>query len=236
MGTARRDGSASGVAAFLVLACCTTTAGAQDPKAGPALTTLIPTGARTSLTDGWGAVGFALSNPQADDLEARLLTFHAASPGVQYGRDLWVPARSVRRSWSCVGPPPAPPGRTIVELKSLLYDRTGGGERLLRSPEGPPLRSDLVRYSPREPGTAVMHDADISDGSQDRTSAADGKRADEVLDLVRSFRHQVRLSEAVNPVKQRFLPPTPEAMDGLEHFVLATDRIAEDVAGKQALR
>ncbi|MGL4553622.1 MAG: hypothetical protein ACRC33_20865, partial [Gemmataceae bacterium] len=50
------------------------------------------------------------------------------------------------------------------------------------------------------------------------------------------FRHQVRLSEAVNPVKQRFLPPTPETMDGLEHFVLATDRIAEDVAGKQALR
>jgi hypothetical protein len=40
----------------------------------------------------------------------------------------------------------------------------------------------------------------------------------------------------VNTVKQRFLPSVPEAYDGIDHFVLASNRIADDVAGRRALR
>jgi hypothetical protein len=124
----------------------------------------------------------------------------------------------------------------VVELKSLLYDRTGGRERLLRSPQGPPLHSDLVRFYRREPGTALMLDADVADGSQGPLSPRDRSRADDARDLVRVFRHHSRLSERVNSVKQRFLPPVPEALDGIDHFVLGSDRISDDVAGRRALR
>ena len=91
-----------------------------------------------------------LSNPTAEDLEARVLTFYPGAPGRQYGRDVWVPAKATLWSWSCIGPPPGPPERNVVELRSFLYHRTGGREHLLRSPEGQPFHSDLVRFSRRE--------------------------------------------------------------------------------------
>src|SRR5262249_44664695 len=149
----------------------------------------------------------------------------------QYGRDVWVPGKATLWSWSCVGPPPAPPGRNVVELKSLLYDRTGGQERLLRSPQGPPVHSETVRFHKREPGTTLMLDADIGDGSQGPTSPRDLARADEARDLVRVFRQRAQLSERVSAIKQRFLPPFPEALDGVDHFVLGSDRVADDAAG-----
>jgi hypothetical protein len=124
----------------------------------------------------------------------------------------------------------------VVELKSLLYDRTGGGEHLLKSPEGQPLHSDLVPFFRREPATTLLLDADVTDGSQPPPSAQDEARANEVRDFVRAFRHRAGLSWQVDVVKQRFLPPAPEALDGTDHFVLASDRIVDDVAGRRALR
>jgi hypothetical protein len=124
----------------------------------------------------------------------------------------------------------------MVELKSLLYDRTGGQEQLVRSPEGQPLHSDLVRFYRREPSTTVLLDADLADGSQVPLSPRVEARANDVRDLVRVFRDRRGLSARVNPVKQRFLPAAAEAWEGTDHFVLGSNRIADDVAGQRALR
>jgi hypothetical protein len=223
-------------AAFLVLAS-SATAVAQVPEAPPQyLKSLSPTGARSYLTEGWNVLGCTLSNPLAEDMEARILTFYAGAPGRQYGRNVWVPAKATLSSWYSIGPPPGPPNKNLVELKSLLYDRTGGGEQLLRSPTGQPLHSDLVRFYRREPGTTLLLDADIADGSQVPLSPREEARTRDVRDLVRVFRHHLELSERLNAVKQRFLPPAPEALEGVDHFVLGSDRIVDDVAGLGALR
>jgi hypothetical protein len=227
--------SRAGLPALLVLAFCAT-AKAQGPDGPHYLKNLSPAGVRSHLTESWGVLGFVLSNPTAEDMEARVLTFYAGAPGRQYGRDVWIPAKATLRSWSCIGPPPPPPNRNVVELRSLLYDCTGGREHLLRSPEGQPFHSDLVRFYRREPSTTLMLDADIADDSQAPLSPRDEARAKDVRDLVRVFRHRWGLSERVNVVKQRFLPPAPEALDGIDHFVLGSDRIADDVAGRRALR
>src|SRR5262249_59704961 len=226
--------SHAGLSALLVLASWATAA-AQGPDTPHCLKSLGPAGVRSHLTESWGVLGFALSNPTAEDMEARVLTFYAGVPDRQYGRDVWVPAKATLWSWSCIGPPPGPPNRNVVELKSLLYDRTGGREHLLRSPEGQPLHSDLVRFHRREPDTALMLDVDITDGSQAPLSPQDEARANDVRDLVRVFRHHRNLSERINSVKQRLLPPVPEALDGIDHFVLGSDRIVDDVAGLRAL-
>jgi hypothetical protein len=242
MSTAAVTGAASArnrpraaLLAFWVLAA-SATAAAQGPEAPPQFKSLSPIGVRSHLTESWGVLGFALSNPSAEALEARVLTFYARAPGRQYGRDVWVPAQATLRSWFCIAPPPGPPDRNVIELKSLLYDRTGGKEHLLRSPEGQPLHSELVSFSRREPGTALMLDADVIDGSQATPSPRDQARAKEVHDLVRVFRHRRGWSPRVNSVKQRFLPPVSEALDGIDHFVLGSDRIADDAAGRRALR
>lgn len=223
------------VAAVLLLAWCATAA-AQDVSDRPQLKNLGPSGTRSYLTETWGVLGFGLSNPTGEDLDARVLTFHSADAGRQYGRDLWVPAKATLGSWSCLGPPPGTPGRNVVELRTLLYDRTGGREHLVRSVDGQPVHSDLVRFNRREPGTAVMFDANVADGSQPPLLPVDQERANAARDLVRVFRHQTQLSERVNAVTQRFLPPVAEGLDGVEHFVLGSDRLADDAAGRQALR
>lgn len=209
---------------------------AQSQQPPQYLKSLSPAGGRSYLTESWGALGFVLSNPTDNDLDARLLTFYANAPGRQYGRDTWVPARATLRSWSCIGPPATPPERNVAELKSLLYAREGNEERLLRSPQGPPLHSDLVRFSRPEPATTLLLDVDLADGLQDPLSPREQDQASDLRDLVRVFRHQARLSERINSVKERFLPPIPEALEGTDHFVLASDRIADDVAGRRALR
>src|SRR5262245_57822692 len=152
--------------ALLLLASCTTAA-AQGPEAPRYLKSLSPAGVRSHLTESSAVLGFALSNPTDEDMQARLLTFYHDAPERQYGHDVWVPAKATLWSWSCIGPPPRPekspaPSRgdrsSIIELDSLLYDRTGDRERLLRSPEGPPIHSVLARFQPREPGTMLMLD------------------------------------------------------------------------------
>jgi hypothetical protein len=225
----------AGMAALWVLASCAT-ATAQSLETSPHLKNLSPAGTRSYLTEGWGTLEFALSNPTAHDMETRVLTFYAGAPGSQYGRDVWVPAKATLWSWFCIGPPPGPPDRSVVELKSLLYDRTGGQEHLYRSREGQPLHSDLVSFYRREPGTTVLLDADLADGSQVPMSPLDEARAKDVRDLVRVFRDRLGLSARVNVIKQRFLPVAAEAWEGTDHFVLGSNRIAADLAGQGALR
>lgn len=232
--TRKRLGEMLAVLLFVLAAGAT--ADAQDVAGSPYLKSLSPAGAQSHLTDSSSLLRFALSNYTAEDMDARVLTFYAGTPGRQYGRDIWVPAQSTLWSWSCIGPPPSLPARNVVELKSLIYHRSAGAEHLVRSAEGQPLHSDLVRYRPREPSTTVMLDADIADGSQGPWSPVAEVRAQETRDLVRVFRHRCGLSEQINAVKQRFLPPVPEALDGIDHFVLGSNRIRDDIPGQRALR
>ena len=44
------------------------------------------------------------------------------------------------------------------------------------------------------------------------------------------------MSEHVGEISGRFLPPSQEAFDGIDHFVLAGNRLAQDPAGARAVR
>lgn len=199
---------------------------------------LSPVGGRPYLVDNWSVLGLRLTNSSDRDREARMLTFYGEAPDRQYGRDLWIPARAARSIWYEIGPPSRVPQGTVIELKSLLYDRTGGSEDLLRSREGPPVRSDLARFESRAPGTTLMldMDAELWEHAHKRTSIEDEDKAQEVRDLIRVFRSSNGVAGRVNLLRQRFLPPIPEALAGIEHFVLASERIAADPAGARALR
>src|SRR5262245_40053362 len=93
-GAARmRMRSRVGLATLLLLASCSTAA-SQSPGPPQYLKGLSPAGARSYLTESWSTLRFALSNPTADDMEARLLTFYPGTPDRQYGRNVWAPAKS----------------------------------------------------------------------------------------------------------------------------------------------
>src|SRR5262249_1931226 len=61
-------------------------------------------------------------------------------------------------------------------------------------------------------------------------------RGAEAFHLVRTFRSRGELSSHIQIPGRGPLPATPEAFDGIDHFVVASGRIASDGAGTQALR
>jgi hypothetical protein len=136
-----------------------------------------------------------------------------------------------------------------MELQALIYERTGDKERLLLPKTEERVRSRSAIYKPREPVTSLMLDlaktrSGVS-GVGYGVSGAEYARADtrspipdtltDVVDLVRAFRAARALSQDIRLITDEFLPPTADAFDGVDHFVLAGRRLADDPPGQVAL-
>src|SRR5687768_5390109 len=114
------------------------TVGPTTAQAPPPPTLLLdgvlPGGVRRTATENWGAFDIRVSNLTDQDRLARVLLFYAGQEDLQYGRDLWVPARATVSTWVLAGPCP-PQGPTLSrEIQTLLFDRTDGQDRLVLPP------------------------------------------------------------------------------------------------------
>ncbi|MFO0797790.1 MAG: hypothetical protein U0804_09945 [Gemmataceae bacterium] len=181
---------------------------------------LTPVGGRARLTDTGGTVGFTVANGGDAPRDARVVVEYDARPGARFARDVWVPPRAALSAWLPLGA--APPAGDAVEIRSLLYDRTGGTETLvLRPGEGEKIRARPVPFRARTPTTAL-----IADEPHHSAAAA----------FVKLVRKAATLPDEVTVPPDGPLPPTPEAFDGVDHVVVAGNRLAGDPAGRWALR
>jgi hypothetical protein len=208
----------------LALLCCLGTAVAFCSSAGagerepPPLILLV----RSAVPESGGTVDITLTNLADSDRQARVLLFYEGRPDVQYGRDVSVPAHASLSTWVTVGPAPEslPPGDHRVQL--LLYDRTGGQERLLIRPDEMRIRTLPRPAQRREAATAVL---------------ADEGDAEEMLTLARTFRLASGLSEQVRVLPSaRPLLPTVDTFDGIDHVLVATNQLTHDCVGLETLR
>ena len=190
-------------------------------------------GMRTSVTEGWGTVYVTVANTSATAREARVVLFYQSQPDVQYGRDLWVPAGSAMTAWMPIGP--APPARSQIgrELEFLLFDRTGGQNRLVLPASDERVRSRALFYRSRTPTTALFVDLSPDDPSAiSRVDTVQG----EALVFAHVIRHVSGMPEHLSVVTDGYLPPTPEAFDGIDQIILAGNRLGHDPPGRAALR
>src|SRR5579885_323254 len=129
-----------------ILPCCPA-ASAQEREVPPlALGGVVPGGVRTSATEGWGMYDFSVTNWTDQDRLARVLVFFPDRPDVQYGRDVWVPARSTQSSWMLVGPAPTLQSGSSNMIQMLLYDHSEGQDRLVLPATEQRIRSRGVLY------------------------------------------------------------------------------------------
>lgn len=209
------------------------------PERAPAslyISGVTPHGVRTSVTEEWGAFEFSLVNFTDSDRRARICAFYVGHPDVQYGRDVWVPAHSTLKSWMLVGPAPTQNSPWMREIEMLLYDRSNGEDEIVRPRTEERIRSRGVIYHPREPATSVlMDDEDLSDRPEGQPPQPQSQR-DEIYDFIHVFRNSRKLSAHFQIVRPGMLPPSAKAFDGVDHFVLASDRLVHDPAGMRALR
>ena len=231
-----REGSLRFVFAALSIFAAGAMAAAQDRSLQPRLTGMAPAGARSYMTNTYGAVDVRLFNPRDKDIEAEILTFYDGAPEKRYGRKLWVPANAGIWSWFCVGPPGRPASAWDVELQSLLLDHSGAEPVLVKSNQNQPLTSNIMPFEGKEQITTLLIDSDIADGSQTVASPAEDLIAAELRELIFSIRHELHFSQRLNVVRRRFLPPIAEAYEGVDQLVLASNRLSADPGGRQALR
>jgi hypothetical protein len=214
---------------------------AQDRQpASLRLSGVVPGGVRPTATRSWGAFDFTLENLSGSDCQARILVYYPARPEQQYGRDIWVPAHSALKTWMLVGPAVGGQGPFSCDIQILLYDRSDGKDRLILPPGEQRLQPRGILYRDREPTTAILRDEPPTEEPGLAEGAGQLPRpessADEALRLVRTFRAAAKLSEAVGNIWARLLPPTAEAFDGIDHLVIASDRVADNPSGVRALR
>jgi hypothetical protein len=191
---------------------------------------------RSTATESWGAFDFNVINFSGTDRNVRVLVFYEGQPDVQYGRDLWVPARSEVASWLLAGPANAQRPKHGREIQMLLFDRTSGTNQLVLPRSAERVRSRMVPYRKREPFTTLMVDEEKDVREPFGRLPGTVSPADEALVLVRTFRLAQSLSEFVPIRDPGPLTPAPEAFDGIDHFVISTGRISEDPAGVRAMR
>lgn len=222
------------IAAFLLGLNCAAAIG-QDDAEPLRLDGLFPVGGRVSLTESWGTLQFTVANWSYTAKQARVVVFYPNRPDVRYARDVWVPARARATSWLSVGPVPDQPLPLSREIAYQLFDRTDGTDRQVRGREPEKLRTRDVLYHRREPTTALYLDSTDMDGDDDALGNKDSSDF-ESLRLAQTFRGTRGLSDRVSVIRDRYLPPDAGAYDGIDHFVIAANRLASDPAGQQALR
>jgi len=192
-------------------------------------------GVRSWLTDSWATLEVTVVNRGREDRAARVVVFFPDRPDVQYARDVWVPARSIRSTSMLLGPPPLE--ATLAssrDVEFLLYDRTGGQERLVLPAGQERVRARSFLYHPRDPITSTLLDqSEATFNTVNELTPA----GEEAVQLLQTFRHAARMKSLhVEMVQDRFLPPMFEGFDGVDCFVVAGRRIADDPAGARALR
>lgn len=197
---------------------------------------VVPGSLRTSATESWGLYDFNLTNLSDEDQSARVLAFFPQRPDVQYGRDVWIPAHSALSSWMLLGPAAPSQSENVCDLQMLLYDRSDGKERLLLPPGEERIRSRGVLFRRRDPFTVILLDEGVPPEEDLGQLPQPESRDEESLRLALGFRLARTLSDYVPKVNPGFLPPMTEAFDGIDHFILASNRIARDPAGMKALR
>src|SRR4051812_45037977 len=95
----------------------------EPPPQDLRLDGLSPGGARGSVSGAGGPFDLTLTHLSDRDRQARGPSFYEGHEDLQYGRAVWVPARSTLNSWLLGGPAPPQSAATSRTIRLLLYDR-----------------------------------------------------------------------------------------------------------------
>ena len=173
---------------------------------------LVPSGGRSTVTEGWSTLRFTIENRGPSARDARVVVFFPDRRDVQFGRDVWVPARSRITSWLPIGPAPHHASELRRDFSYMFFDRTGGVLRPLSPTEPELIPSRPVPYGKREPTTAILVEAVAGEPDDPDPLASPNSPAAQSVVLARTFRHARGLSEKVSLILDRTTPTPKRSM------------------------
>ena len=178
----------------------------------------------------WSMVSFEAINPASEPREILTLTYFDGHPNVQYGRRLWVPAHSKRRSSYPIKPPPDDLEANSYEVHTMLIDASSGTEVVLENDDRRMTFSGALPASSTSDITAYIPSGEIIEFDEDVY------KVDMVYEFVLATRLAEQLSRKTTYLDANNLPPTPEALEGMDHLVVGHDLPVSDPIGVSAIR
>src|SRR5262249_5787595 len=118
---------------------------ARDPQVSYSGIRATAGGVHTYVPGKWGILQVQVTNPLDQPHEFLSSTYFVGEPTLQYGRRVWVPARSRLNTWQPVLLPQSLSDKTgSVEFRSLVIKAAEGEEVLARDDAGEMLHSGVL--------------------------------------------------------------------------------------------
>lgn len=227
-----RMGNAGGV--FLLVMALAAAAEAQDRPASRLTSdevraTVGPGAIAIYHPERWGAVRLTLANSAEHPVELTSLLYFLDDPLTQYGRRAWVPPRSQLQIFHPLRMhQPVAADQIAVDLRTMLVEADSGREALIAGPQGELQRDPLLRLAARGPTTLLI------DAVQPNAEGQLGPVS--ALELLRTGRYAWDFGNNIETLMDRLLPGGEMALDGVDHVLLADDRVLHDPAALASLR
>ncbi len=195
-------------------------------RVGHSIALVSPFGVDAYVPNKWGSLNVQLVNPTSEPLELFSTTYFEEEPTLQFGRRVWVPARSRIEVWHPILVPDVSADVTQFNLRSLVMDARQAREVLIRSDSGFLQHDAILRRTVVTPVTGLI---DTLDDSQSEESEA-------AYELLVETRLQAGLNRQIKLLSDRMLPTGEESLQALDQLVIADSRIMNDGAGLSAIR
>ncbi len=184
-------------------------------------------GSYVYVPEKWGELHFSVVNAREEPREMICATSFDVQPLLQFGRRVWVPAKSILRVSHPVVIPKYDASRgPILNLHTVVLDASDKSEVFLKNDSGKNLHDAAL---------IVTHSSRIT-GLIDSQSEGNNHIPNAVPELIRAGRVSQLLTNQVVSLFDQFLPGDPTGLDFFDQIVIADNRITNDFAALAALR
>lgn len=205
---------------------------AQSERGRSIQITAFPAGVGRYEPDQWASLGVQAGNTTESDGEALVAVYFGKDPQTQFARRMWVPAKSVRKTWMPVRiPETGDASGKSIEMTLLSLRDSPQGEIIERRPGLELLRSSMLTIDREPVKTAALYRKPLPD---QRGAVHDAD--EDAYEWVAEARKLAGLSRIVMEFSDDFVPSHVAMWDSLDQVILCSDRIVDDSAGLANLR
>ncbi|RLT21015.1 MAG: hypothetical protein DWI28_00190 [Planctomycetota bacterium] len=195
-------------------------------RVGYSIALVSPFGVDAYVPNKWGSLNVQLVNPTNEPLELLSTSYFEEEPTLQFGRRVWIPARSRMETWHPILMPNVAADVTRFNLRSLVMDAKQAREVLIRSDSGYLQLDAALRRTEATPVTGLIETLDESPSEESEAA----------YELLAASRLQSNLNRQIKLFSDRMLPTGEESLQALDQLVIADSRIVNDGAGLSAIR
>jgi hypothetical protein len=183
-------------------------------------------GTHLYVANKWGILQVLLTNPSGEPVRMQATTYFIDEPTLQYGRQVWVPAKARMQTWHPILIPAAVSQEGRRANFRTMVSNADKPDVLIRSESGQLQFGGTLRVAKTTPVTGII---DIRRNTQEEEEIAPV----ELLIAAQTAEHVTRQNTYL---VDDIFAPGEESLNALDQLVMVEGRIAADEAGFEAIR